>query len=273
MAKKVSKIDYSKAMLPRTRKAQFGDCFKMNYMVLLKCGLMLLLFFTPLIAFSFFMDFYYVPLMDNATGEIEQTKLIYHYIYNGGLILFSLLAIVGITGVIRVLRNLIWGEGIFFREDFFLGIKQNIGKNLIFALIFGLFYALAYFVSSLFPNTIIAYLPLLLFALIFLPVYFWIILLNNTYDSKGTSLLRNGLFFYIKTIGWSLIGTIMLVLPVGLLFVPLMLAWVKYIVLVLFVIFVFPIIFLVIVLYSTSKFDVYINQDNYPDYFMRGLNY
>ena len=86
-------------------------------------------------------------------------------------------------------------------------------------------------------------------------------------------LLRNGLFFYIKTIGWSLIGTIMLVLPVGLLFVPLMLVWVKYIVLVLFVIFVFPIIFLVMVLYSTSKFDVYINQDNYPDYFMRGLNY
>ena len=273
MAKKVSKIDYSKAMLPRTRKAQFGDCFKMNYSLILKCGLMLLLFFTPLMAFSFFMDIYYGPLMEAATEEVAQTKLIYHYIYNGGLILFSLIAIIGVTGVIRVLRNLIWGEGIFFREDFFHGIKQNIGKNLIFALIFGFFYALAYFVSSLFPETIISYLPLLIFALIFLPIYFWIILLNNIYDSKWTGLLRNGLFFYIKTIGWSLLEMVMLLLPVGLLFIPLVLVWVKYIVLVLFVIFVYPIILLIMVLYSTSKFDAYINQDNYPDYYMRGLNY
>ena len=83
MKQKASKIDYSKAMLPRTRKAQFLDCFKMNYMLLLKCGLMLFAFALPLVAFSIFMDFYYMSIIEHATEAIEQTKLIFFYFYNG----------------------------------------------------------------------------------------------------------------------------------------------------------------------------------------------
>ena len=219
-------------MLPRTRKAQFGDCFKMNYIVLLKSGLLLLIFFMPLIAFSFFMDFYYVSLLENSVEEVEQTKMIFHYFFNVGLIILSLIALIGVTGVIRVLRNLIWGEGMYFKSDFILGIRQNVGKNIAFAGIFSIFYALAYFVYSIFPETLISYFGLFMFALIFLPTYFWIILLNNTYNSKWSGLLKNGLFFYIKTIGWSLLFAVITISPVWLIFVPMALLWVKYIVLV-----------------------------------------
>ena len=243
MKKKVSKIDYSKAMLPRTRIAQLGDCFKMNYSVLLKCGLMLLVFFTPLVGFSFFMDFYYVSLMSHSTEEVKQTILIYNWIYQGGLILTSYIAILGLSGVIHVLRNLIWGEGIFFKEDFGEGIKNNAG--------IGLF----------------------LFALVFLPIYFWIMFLNNTYDSKFGQLLKNGLFFYIRTIGWTLLGILMPLSLVALYFIQFYLVWLKYILLVLIIIFVYPIIILIMTLYTTSKFDVYINKDNYKDYYLRGLNH
>ena len=260
-------------MLPRTRREQFLDCFKMNYLTILKCGLMLLLFFVPLIGFCFFMDFYYVVLMDQSTEEIEQTKLVFNYLYNGGAILLSLVAVIGLTGVIHVLRNLIWGEGIFFKDDFTMGIKQNAGKNVLFALVFSLFYALDYFVYSLFPQFFISPFIILLFALIFLPIFFWIILLNNFYNSKWTGLLRNGLFFFVKTIGWSLLGILMPLSLVALALIPFSLIWLKYIILVVFIIFAFPIIMLIMVLFSTSKFDQYINKDNYPDYFMRGLNY
>lgn len=273
MKKRVSKIDYSKASLPRTRKAQFLDCFKMNYLLILKCGLMLLLFFSPLIGFAIFADFFCVSLMANATQEIEQTQLTYEYLLNIGLILFSLVALVGITGVIHVLRSFIWGEGVFFGSDFARGVKQNGGKNIVFALIFSVFYALAFFVFSLFPDAIVSFLPIAIFALIFLPIYFWIILLNNVYDSKWTGLVRNGLFFYVRTIGWSILGILMLISLVGLLFIPFALLWLKYIILIMYVIFVLPIALLIMVLFTTAKFDEYINKDNYPDYYLRGLNH
>ena len=278
MKKKSSNIDYSKAMLPRTRKEQLGDCFKMNFSVLLKCGLMLLLFFTPLVGFSFFMDFYYVSLMvHTAAEELQSTILVYHWILNAGLILTSYIALLGITGTIHVLRNLIWGEGIFFKDDFTEGIKQNAGKNMLWAVIFSLFYAGAYVVYSFFPDTIVSLFGLFLFALVFLPIYFWIMFLNNTYDSKFGQLLKNGLFFYVRTIGWSLVGILMPLSLLGLYFgfsyIPFNFIWIKYVILILFIVFVFPIIFLIMNLYTTSRFDVYINKNNYPDYFMRGLNH
>ena len=273
MKKKVSKIDYSKAMLPRTRKVQLGDVFKMNYVILLKCGLMLLVFFTPLVGFSFFMDFYYVSLLSHATEEVEQTILIYKYILNGGLILTSFVALLGLSGVIHVLRNLIWGEGIFFKEDFADGIKQNAGKNIAFAAIFSIFYAGAYVVYSLFPTMIVSWFGLFLFALVFLPIYFWIMFLNNTYDSKFGAILKNGLFFYVRTIGWSIAGILMPLSLLSLYFVPFYLVWFKYLLLVLFIVFLFPIIVLIMNLYTASRFDVYINKENYPDYYLRGLNH
>ena len=272
MKNKASKIDYSKSMLPRTRREQFSDCFKMNYIVLLKSGLVLLLFFAPLIGFSIFMDFYYVSLMSHTTEEIKQTEMVFLLLYSGGLILLSLIAIIGLTGAVRVLRNLIWGEGIFFKDDFITGIKQNAPKNILFGVIFGLFFGLAFFVYAIFRDNIISLFGLLLFALIFLPIYFWIILLNNTYNSKWSGLLRNGLYFYTKTIGWSLLGILMPLSLIGLVFIPFELVWLKYIILVLFIIFLYPIIILIMVLYSTAKFDESINKDQYPDYYLRGLN-
>ena len=273
MSKKVSRVDYSKSMLPRKRREQFIDVFKMNYMVILKCGLMLLLFFAPLLAFSVFGDFYFMSLIDNSTEDVEQTKMLFHWLFNLGIILFSLIAVLGFSGVIRVLRNLIWGEGIYFRDDFAEGIKQNAGKNIIFALIFGGLYALAYFIYSLFPETLISAFGLLMFALIFLPIFFWILFLNNTYSSSFGALLRNGLFFYVKTIGWSLLSMVVMLLLVATIFIPMDLIWVKYIIIVITTLFIYPIVLLVMTLYSTSKFDIFINKDNYPDYYLRGLNH
>ena len=273
MKRKASKFDYQRAALPRTRKVQFRDCFKMNYRLILKCGLMLLVFFSPMIIFSLFADFFYVTLMSQSTEEIAQTQLLYNYLLNCGLIICSMVAIIGITGALYVLRNFIWGEGIFFRSDFAIGIKQNYGKDALFMVILCVLYALSYFIYSLFPDAIVSLLPIFICALIFLPVYFWIILLNNLYKSKWTVLLRNGFYFYIKTIGWSLLGILMPLSLLGLLFIPFAFVWIKYIVLIVFIVFVLPIILLIMVLYSTSVFDNAINKDNYPDYYLRGLNH
>ena len=274
MKQKASRIDYSKAMLPRTRKAQFGDCFKMNYMVLLKCGLFLFLFSLPLIAYCMFGDFFYVSLMSHTTEEVEQTRNLFYYFLYGGIVLLSLPIFVAISGVTHVLRNLIWGEGIFFMDDFKNGIKQNAGKNVIFGFITGVIFFASYFIYSLFNALILSYIPLILFALVFFPVYFWMLYLNNIYDSKWTVLVRNGFFFYIRTIGWSLLGILMPLSLASLILInDLMLVWLKYLILVLFVIFVFPIIFLIMTLYTTSKFDQYINQQYYPDFYLKGLNH
>lgn len=273
MKAKTSKIDYSKAMLPRSRKAQLGDCFKMNYSVLLKCGLFLFVFFIPLLVFSLFMDFYYAFLSSNSVEEIEQTRLIFLYILGGGLVLLSLPVTIAISGIIHVLRNLIWGEGIYLSSDFKAGIKQNTSKNLIFGLIMGLLFLLSYFIATFFSGSIIVYVPLIIYALVFIPIYFWLMFLNNIYSSKWTVLMKNSVFFYIKTIGFSLLGLLMILSLISLIFVPFSFIWLKYIFLVLFIIFVFPIIFLIMTLYTTAKFDQYINVEYYPDYYLKGLNH
>ena len=273
MKQKASKIDYSKAMLPRTRKAQFLDCFRMNYIVLLKSGLMLLLFFIPLLGFSFFMDFYGVSLMEHAVEEQAQTAFVYYCLYGAGVVILSISAVIGLTGVIHVLRNLVWQEGIFFKDDFVGGIKQNAGKNVLSCMVFGVIFYGAFFIHLMFFDLIIALFPAILFAVVFLPIQLWMMFLNNTYESKTGSLIKNSLYFYIKTIGWSIVGTTMLLAIVALQFMPFFLIWLKYLILVLFIVFVFPIIVLIMNLYTTSRFDVYINKENYPDYFMRGLNH
>ena len=273
MKPRANKIDYSKAMLPRTRKEQFKDCFRMNYMVLLKCGLFLFLFFVPMLAYSLFMDFYYMALMAHSTQEVEQTRLLFFYILNSGIVVLSLPVIVAISGITHVLRNLIWGEGIFFASDFGAGIKTNSPKNLIFGFIAGVIFFGSYFIISLFSGLFVAYIPLIIFAVIFFAVYFWMVFLNNTYSDKWTGLVRNGFYFYIKNVGWSILGMLMPLSIAALVFMPLSLIWLKYILLVLFIVFIFPIIFLIMTLFTTAKFDESINQEYYPDYYLRGLNH
>ncbi len=272
MKNKYSKTDYSKSSLPRKRKEQFLDCFKMNYQLLLKSGLILLLFFLPMLVYSFLADYYYASLMSVSKEEVAATKMLYLNFFGLGLVLFSLVAMIGVTGIVRIFRNLIWGEGIYFKDDLKEAIKENYGKNALSGGITAIFFLLAFFVYSLFPETIVAYAALFLFALIFLPIYFWMVLLNNSYDSTFFQLIKNGFFFYIKTLGFSLLGAIVTLLPVFLIFLPLTLGYVKYIILLLYFTFLFPILLLVIVLYSTSVFDKYINKDHYPNYFLRGLN-
>ena len=272
MKNKFSKIDYSKASLPRKRREQFLDCFKMNYPLILKCGLILLAFFLPLLIFSFLADYYYASLMSVSKEEIAATKMLYYNLFGVGVVIFSMVAMIGVSAVIHIFRNLIWGEGIFFKDDFKDGIKFNYGKNVLLGFITSIFFLLALFLYSLFPETIISYAALVLFALIFLPIYFWIIYLNNTYQSTVWQLIKNGFYFYIKTIGWSILMTAITLIPVFLVFIPMTLIYLKYIILLLYFAFVFPILLLVMNLYSASIFDKYINKDHYPDYFYRGLN-
>lgn len=278
MKRTVNKIDYSKAMLPRTRKEQFGDCFKMNYLILLKCGLILLLFSLPLIAFCFFMDFYYEAIMATFTSsstpiEITRATNLFLYFLNTGIVVLSLIVIVAIGGVTHILRNFIWGEGIYFTSDFNQGVKANTPKNLIFGFVIGLIFFASLFVMTLFNSLIVAYIPLVIFAVIFFPVYFWMIFLNNTYSSKWTGLVRNSFYFYVKTIGWSILGILMPLSLISLILMPIYLIWLKYVIIVLFIVFVFPIILLIMTLYTTSKFDENINKEHYPDYYMKGLNH
>ena len=273
MKQKVSRVAYSKAMLPRTRREQFLDCYKMNFILLLKCGLTLLLFALPLILFCIFMDFYYMSILNHVTEAVEQTKLVFFFLYNLGVIILCSLLIFALSGITHILRNFIWQEGIYFREDFGKGIKQNIGKNMVFYGICALLYLLSIVVYSLFNVSLISYVPLVIFVLIIFPIFIWFIFLNNTYTSKFFPLVRNSTFFYIKSLGWSLLATVVLFSSFAVIFIPLAFVWLKYIVVTLYFIFIYPAIFLVMVLYTTHKFDEFINKENYPEYYLKGLNH
>ena len=272
MKRKVNDVEYSKSMLPRTRKAQFGDVFKNSYITILRCGFILLAFFIPMIAASIFMDFYYLSILANVTEGLTETILIWNYIFNGAIVLTSLIAVLGVTVVIRIIRNLIWGEGSFLKDDFVNSIKQNSLRNILFTLVIGALYCLTYYLFTFLSYDLASYLAIGIFGVIFVPFYFWALLINNTYDMKNGDLIKNSLFFYLKTFGFSFIGLLMTISYLGVLFIPLNFIYIKYSVVVILIIFVYPIMLLVFVLFSTAKFDYFINKDNYKDYYLRGLN-
>ena len=136
----VYKSDYSKENLPKTRREQFWRLLKDNFFTLMKLGLILLVLMIPFLTAIVMKNVNLSYVYNNADlSEIDKTRniasinIIFSAIYIPCIMLFFL----GLGGILKVLRRLIWDEPLFFKEDFFLGIKENIGQFLLFGFLIG----------------------------------------------------------------------------------------------------------------------------------------
>ena len=144
--------EYARSTLPTNRWQLFWDIFKGNFGKLVKINLLMLLFFIPLIVVvvlgSLYSDSIGItypfaanlaigyPAMPALQGVSEWLKLqsdLYMYF---GILLTSILAAVGLSGGMYVVRNMVWTEGVFVANDFWKGVKLNFKNALQTALFF-----------------------------------------------------------------------------------------------------------------------------------------
>lgn len=143
--KKASK-DYEKSMLPQTRREVFFDVVKLQWSKLLLVALILLIAALPLLLISVYEDTYILTVSEDP-GIAQETipaliaplHIFCALLSAPCLVLFFL----GLSGVIRVVRQLAWEENVMVFQDFMVGLRQNWKQFLATGLIFGLCYTFA----------------------------------------------------------------------------------------------------------------------------------
>ena len=275
MRKRNPNKDYDYSSLPTTRKESFKDVYRHNFKTIFSCGVMLLLFAIPLIAFLIVMNFGRLGMNTNTYSEevLPSVLLVWDLILNAGIIVLLYVFLIGLMGVMRVLKLLVWQEGINFGHDFKVGIKENFKQMTIFYWIGALIYAATYSVYIFLLAFVIGLSLLLLFTIMFVPLIFWCFYTINVYQTTFINYLKNGIFFYSRSIGWTLLFVVMAIWPFFMIFIPMdgYFFLIKYPVLILLILFYYPFLLIIGYLYSLDKFDQYINKENYPEIYRRGL--
>ncbi len=144
--------EYARSTLPTNRWQLFWDVFKGNFGKVVKVNLLTLLFFIPLFIVIFMGGLYTdslgeiypfsanvgigYPATPNTQGVSEYLTFQNDIIIYIGILVASIVAAVGLSGGMYVVRNMIWTEGIFVGNDFWRGVKLNFKNALQTALFF-----------------------------------------------------------------------------------------------------------------------------------------
>ncbi|MBO5277851.1 MAG: hypothetical protein J6B05_04260 [Clostridia bacterium] len=239
--------EYARSTLPTNRWQLFWDIFKGNFGKIVKVNLLTLLFFIPLlivivmgILYSESVGITYpfganlgigYPAAPDMQGVSESLSLqgdLYMYF---GVFLTSIIAAVGLSGGMYVIRNMVWTEGIFVTNDFWRGVKLNF-KN---ALQTALFFCMVLLINTLLINIaelsltadtlgkgqkvmfqislVVSYLFLALAAM----MSFWMIALGVNYKMGFLVMFRNSFLMTIGTLPQTVFFGALALLPFALL--------------------------------------------------------
>ena len=279
----IIKKDFSEVDMPHNRFQAFWDIVKIRYDVLLKFALIFFIFLLPLII-ALFTKNVMIGKLDDAYRNAEiaeesyrssllQLNFIFVFIEAFCLILIS----IPISGIIRIYRLLTFYEGIVFKTDFFQGIKDNIKQVLLVFFFSSIFYIISKMSIHylMFTNqndvlsTIIFFLPAVLSILIILPISIMHINQISIYNNKYTQNIKNSFFLYLKSGFIILPISILLIAPLFLMIIKIL--YMPIIVLMIYGIVWLPFMMLIIYLICNSVFDKYINKEQYPSIFDKGV--
>lgn len=275
MKKKNNNQDFTYESLPKTRREQFFQILRDNFPLLLKIGLFCLLFLLPFLVSFFLKESYQRSLGDDLslTVEKQQSMMIsFEIIFNAIYIPCLMVFFVGLGGVLKILRRLIWNEPIFFKEDFLLGLKDNFGQSILIGFLIGVLNLISvvmyYLLSS--DYRYISYIFVGISLAVIVPILIIALYLSSIYQNKfkasmkvsGRLFIRRG-FLYILPLLLIYAMYFISLIPLGTIYVSLI-----YIVLFVFVL---PLIILLSYIIDFKVVDDYINTYYYPDKAYLGL--
>ena len=282
MRTKYSQKDFELNNLPSNRARQFFTIFRIEWKTLLLLNLILLLFFIPyfvldIVRWSVCDSFWHSIVTSSPDPEKEYAlaKFYIDMVYAGIMLFIYPIISIGLSGVIKVIQRCVYIEGVLFKDDFFLGIKKNWKQFLILAIFYGLFMVWVQFnisfcnlnpglFSSIFQGVSIA-----IFYAIVAPIIFFVASNVATYKMSIVVGLSNSLKMFIKKLHFVLIFALIFY---GLTYLDLIPNVIVRVFVTAGVILLFSSLFILAwYLFSVSIFDEYINKDNYPEIYRKGL--
>lgn len=278
MAKrKIAEKDFLESDLPQTRRSQLFSMLKINWLTFFTLGLILFGSLILLIAKNFVVD-YFNALTLNAVklGNMEKAEgdywiRIIFLISNGADIVLYPLIFVILAGVLRVIRQLFYSEGLLFKYHFKKGVKNN-WKQFVFA---GLLTAtiklgcnalITFYGSNGYTIAVVVFFAVIIVPLIVIYLYYSTIYTSNFFIS-----FRNSLYIYVKSNWQTLLFVIVTFGGIVSLEFFFNFPYVKQIIYIVLAIFVLPIDIAVGFAIYLNQFDKTINIVDFPELIRMGL--
>lgn len=232
--------EYARSTLPTSRWALFWDIFKGRFWKLVLVNLLVLLTFLPLFGIIFWRSVSIAaqglagpfgaglgigyPALPDLIGVGESMVLQADLFFYALMIPAAILAGLGISGGMYIIRNMIWTEGIFVANDFVRGIKRNFWNVteavLIFMVVFYMVNIMGDFANLLIASgtgstgwliasQVVGYVFLGLAILVCL----WMISLGVNYKQGPWALFRNAVMMTVGTIIQTVVFAAVALLP------------------------------------------------------------
>ena len=260
--------DFNISYMPHNRIEVFKDILLNRSSTLFSVGIMLLIFAIPLIAIVFFS----LQTLANFKEYSEETyqQLLLTLNTNNLLIMVGLMFFsIGLAGAYKIVRMLIWQEGIFFMHDFFKGVKENLKNFLLTGFFIGLLNLVTqylYFNVSVSEYAIMACIIGIAF---FLPSVLFILGQSIIYKLPYIQMLKNAILLAWRNFYTSIP---VLLLNVAFIVVPFFIENIAYLVYILLIpILIAPLLIMFNMLYTDTLFDKFINKDNFKEIYDKGI--
>lgn len=271
--------DFGVNDLPLTRHQQFFDIFKNEWKTLLLMGVLLIFFSLPYLTLDVIHWFIKVNLPaqlaeSGGTPEMIQSGLMLtDILYEAILVIPTILIAVPLAGLARIFKRLIHGEGVLFKNDFFDGVKMNVWQFIVIIFIYALLRFITQLVFIFIQN--IPYLAEIVYGassgilfIVFVPILLFMFAECSLYKMNFMMNFKNSTQLAFNSILYMIIFSAIIfsvyfmryinhpVLRIGLDVVLILLS---------------PLYLLALSLFTTSRFDRYINQEHYPEIYRKGL--
>lgn len=276
MKNKKATHDFTVDNLPKNRREVFKTCYKLFFKKILTLGFLLLLFSLPLLVTTFVCDYISVGLKElylaSSLTEVEYHKNLFwlRMICSGVNIVGTIVLLIGISGGMKVVRQMVWDEPVFLISDFFDGIKQNFKTFLIIGIFMGLINVYNVFVLSVDLSTVfLQYIPFGAEVAFLFPILLYVSSQSIVYKNTFRGMSKNGFIFTIKKFPLTMLFVLAFTLLLGAHLISFIV--IKYILLFLIILFVVPLFIIVWELFSFSVFDKFINQVNHPEIYKKGI--
>lgn len=270
--------DFTEDNLPQSRPQVFWDCIKMRYPTFLRLGLVLTLFSLPylfvgIIKSIITANVIRADLTINEMSQLISQAQLYADIAN---VVCYLVMAVGFAGAVRIVRQLIWYEPLFFHQDFWEGVKINGGAFAVVFLLLGLINCLNTFIMQAMGDNLVKAIPIGITLVIFVPTFVMCCTMVSIYTSNVFVLLKNAFVLHFKTLPLTMLVS-------STLFVPTIVRYVLQIIginpsvlpeLILTVVYfvaILPVAVMLAMLHCCSVLDKYVNQNNYPEIYKKGI--
>ncbi len=266
-----AKEDFTEQDLPATRKQVFFDCYREQFSLVMRLGFVCVALVLPAVIAMMLKDNYIVSETAKLTEITSETLA---PIYYAARMRYGIMSVLTFTlffaifaGLVRIIRQFVWREPVFWKEDFAAGLKNDSGR---FALV-AFFVAVLDYIIGLLDGSVLTYIFFGIFVGLILPVMIWTLLQTVYYKIGFFGSLKNGILYYLKTLPVTLLLVLVTVLPFWLITELVPIPLVKYLAIFLLgLVYIVPIT-MIWLLFANKYFDEILNKKQYPSIYRRGL--